>query len=115
MVAGMQPGGGRNGMIDPTSTSQGISFSGSTSLESGYVVDGISAKPADSPAEPAPIVAGEYTKNIPMPGRTFEGTLGRAAGSQGDAFGVGFGSGSGGQPTATPNPAIAVRTNFNPL
>ena len=32
----------------------------------------------------------EYTKNIPVPGRTFESTLGAAAGSQGDGLGVAF-------------------------
>lgn len=32
----------------------------------------------------------EYTKNIPIPGRTFESTLGAAAGSQGDSQGVAF-------------------------
>ena len=31
-----------------------------------------------------------YTKNIPLAGRTFEGTLGAAAGSQNDALGVSF-------------------------
>ncbi|KAB2907387.1 MAG: TonB-dependent receptor plug domain-containing protein [Kofleriaceae bacterium] len=46
--------------IDPTSTSQGIT------------------------------IDQEYTKNIPVPGRTFESTLGAAAGSQGDGLGVAF-------------------------
>jgi len=46
--------------IDPTSTSQGITLDQ------------------------------EYTKNIPIPGRTFEAALGAAAGSQGDALGVSF-------------------------
>ncbi len=46
--------------IDPTSTSQGIT------------------------------IDQEYTKNIPVPGRTFESTLGAAAGSQGDSQGVAF-------------------------
>jgi len=32
----------------------------------------------------------EYTKNIPLAGRTFEGTLGAAAGAQGDTYGVSF-------------------------
>jgi hypothetical protein len=40
--------------IDPTSTTQGIT------------------------------IDQDYTKNIPVPGRTFEATLGAAAGSQGD-------------------------------
>ena len=46
--------------IDPTSTSQGITLDQ------------------------------EYTKNIPIPGRTFESALGAAAGSQGDDLGVAF-------------------------
>ncbi|HVV82598.1 MAG TPA: TonB-dependent receptor [Kofleriaceae bacterium] len=46
--------------VDPTSTSQGIT------------------------------IDKEYTKNIPVPGRTFASTLGAAAGSQGDALGVAF-------------------------
>ena len=46
--------------IDPTSTTQGIT------------------------------IDQEYTKNIPIPGRTFESTLGAAAGSQGDGSGVAF-------------------------
>ena len=46
--------------IDPTSTSQGIT------------------------------IDREYTKNIPVPGRTFEAALGAAAGSQGDGLGVAF-------------------------
>ncbi|MBP6629073.1 MAG: TonB-dependent receptor [Kofleriaceae bacterium] len=46
--------------IDPTSTSQGITLDQ------------------------------EYTKNIPIPGRTFDAALGAAAGSQGDALGVAF-------------------------
>ncbi len=46
--------------IDPTSTTQGIT------------------------------IDQEYTKNIPVPGRTFESTLGAAAGSQGDGLGVAF-------------------------
>ena len=46
--------------IDPTSTSQGIT------------------------------IDQEYTKNIPVPGRTFASALGAAAGSQGDALGVAF-------------------------
>jgi len=32
----------------------------------------------------------DYTKNIPLAGRTFEGTIGAAAGAQGDALGVSF-------------------------
>ncbi len=46
--------------IDPTSTTQGITIDKA------------------------------YIKNIPVPGRTFEATLGAAAGSQGDALGVSF-------------------------
>jgi outer membrane receptor protein involved in Fe transport len=46
--------------IDPTSTTQGIT------------------------------IDQEYTKNIPVPGRTFEATLGAAAGSQSDGVGVAF-------------------------
>ncbi len=46
--------------IDPTSTTQGIT------------------------------IDKNYIKNIPVPGRTFESTLGAAAGSQGDALGVSF-------------------------
>ena len=46
--------------IDPTSTTQGIT------------------------------IDKNYIKNIPVPGRTFEATLGAAAGSQGDALGVSF-------------------------
>ncbi|HTJ47025.1 MAG TPA: carboxypeptidase regulatory-like domain-containing protein, partial [Kofleriaceae bacterium] len=46
--------------IDPTSTTQGITLDQ------------------------------EYTKNIPVPGRTFESALGAAAGSQGDGVGVSF-------------------------
>jgi hypothetical protein len=46
--------------IDPTSTTQGIT------------------------------IDQEYTRNIPIPGRTFESTLGAAAGSQGDGLGVAF-------------------------
>jgi outer membrane receptor protein involved in Fe transport len=46
--------------IDPTSTSQGIT------------------------------IGQEYTKNIPVPGRTFASTLGAAAGSQGDGVGIAF-------------------------
>ena len=46
--------------IDPTSTTQGIT------------------------------IDQEYTRNIPVPGRTFESTLGAAAGSQGDGLGVAF-------------------------
>jgi hypothetical protein len=46
--------------IDPTSTTQGIT------------------------------IDQDYTKNIPVPGRTFEATLGAAAGSQGDGLGVAF-------------------------
>jgi Carboxypeptidase regulatory-like domain/TonB dependent receptor len=46
--------------IDPTSTSQGIT------------------------------IDQEYTKNIPVPGRTFASALGAAAGSQGDGLGVAF-------------------------
>ncbi len=46
--------------IDPTSTSQGIT------------------------------IDREYTKNIPVPGRTFESALGAAAGSQNDGVGVAF-------------------------
>jgi hypothetical protein len=46
--------------IDPTSTSQGITLDQ------------------------------EYTRNIPIPGRTFDAALGAAAGSQGDALGVSF-------------------------
>ena len=46
--------------IDPTSTTQGITLDQN------------------------------YTKNIPVPGRTFESALGAAAGSQGDALGVSF-------------------------
>jgi len=42
--------------IDPTSTSQGIT------------------------------IDRDYVKNIPVPGRTFEGVMGAAAGAQGDAF-----------------------------
>ena len=44
--------------IDPTSTTQGIT------------------------------IDKNYIKNIPVPGRTFESTLGAAAGSQGDGLGV---------------------------
>ena len=32
----------------------------------------------------------DYTKNIPVPGRTFEATLGAAAGSSGDGYGTSF-------------------------
>ena len=46
--------------IDPTSTTQGIT------------------------------IDQDYTKNIPVPGRTFESTLGAAAGSQSDGVGVSF-------------------------
>ncbi|MGE3458499.1 MAG: TonB-dependent receptor, partial [Kofleriaceae bacterium] len=46
--------------IDPTSTTQGIT------------------------------IDKNYMKNIPVPGRTFESTLGAAAGSQGDGVGVSF-------------------------
>ena len=46
--------------IDPTSTTQGIT------------------------------IDKNYMKNIPVPGRTFESTLGAAAGSQGDGLGVSF-------------------------
>ena len=46
--------------IDPTSTTQGIT------------------------------IDQDYTKNIPVPGRTFESTLGAAAGSQNDGVGVSF-------------------------
>ncbi len=46
--------------IDPTSTTQGIT------------------------------IDKNYIKNIPVPGRTFEDTLGAAAGSQGDGVGVSF-------------------------
>ena len=46
--------------IDPTSTTQGIT------------------------------IDKNYIKNIPVPGRTFESTLGAAAGSQGDGLGVSF-------------------------
>lgn len=46
--------------IDPTSTTQGITLNQ------------------------------DYTRNIPIPGRTFEAALGAAAGSQGDALGVSF-------------------------
>ena len=46
--------------IDPTSTTQGITLDQ------------------------------EYTKNIPVPGRTFEAALGAAAGSQNDGLGVSF-------------------------
>jgi hypothetical protein len=46
--------------IDPTSTTQGIT------------------------------IDKNYIKNIPVPGRTFEATLGAAAGSQGDGLGVSF-------------------------
>ena len=46
--------------IDPTSTSQGIT------------------------------IDQQYTKNIPVPGRTFASALGAAAGSQGDSEGVAF-------------------------
>ena len=46
--------------IDPTSTTQGIT------------------------------IDQDYTKNIPVPGRTFEATLGAAAGSQSDGVGVAF-------------------------
>ncbi len=46
--------------IDPTSTTQGIT------------------------------IDKNYIKNIPVPGRTFESTLGAAAGSQGDGVGVSF-------------------------
>jgi hypothetical protein len=46
--------------IDPTSTSQGITLDQ------------------------------EYTRNIPVPGRTFEAALGAAAGSQSDGLGVSF-------------------------
>ncbi len=47
-------------VIDPTSTTQGIT------------------------------IDKNYIKNIPVPGRTFESTLGAAAGSQGDGLGVSF-------------------------
>jgi hypothetical protein len=47
-------------VIDPTSTTQGIT------------------------------IDKNYMKNIPVPGRTFESTLGAAAGSQGDGLGVSF-------------------------
>ena len=46
--------------IDPTSTTQGIT------------------------------IDKNYMKNIPVPGRTFESTLGAAAGSQGDGVGISF-------------------------
>ena len=46
--------------IDPTSTTQGITLDQ------------------------------EYTRNIPVPGRTFDAALGAAAGSQGDGLGVAF-------------------------
>ncbi|MCX5746650.1 MAG: TonB-dependent receptor [Proteobacteria bacterium] len=46
--------------IDPTSTSQGIT------------------------------IDKNYMRNIPVPGRTFEATLGAAAGSQGDGLGISF-------------------------
>jgi hypothetical protein len=46
--------------IDPTSTTQGIT------------------------------IDKNYIRNIPVPGRNFESTLGAAAGSQGDGFGVSF-------------------------
>jgi hypothetical protein len=32
----------------------------------------------------------DYTKNIPLAGRTFEGSIGAAAGAQGDALGISF-------------------------
>jgi hypothetical protein len=65
-------------------------------------------------------VARDYVKNVPVPGRTFEATLGAAAGSQGDAVGTSFSGASslddhyivdgtntastGGAPVAAPRP-----------
>ena len=72
----------------------------------------------------------DYTKNIPS-GRTFEGVLGTAAGSQEDRAGVSFSGSSrlennyrdqdeedsrgGGGGKQQPPPPIGVRTNMNPL
>jgi hypothetical protein len=41
-------------------------------------------------SDSAPTVDAEYTRSIPVPGRTFESVLGAAAGSTGDGHGVGF-------------------------
>ncbi len=51
---------GRAPTVDPSSTSQGIT------------------------------ITRDYVRNIPVPGRTFEAVLGRAAGSQGDNKGISF-------------------------
>jgi hypothetical protein len=58
--------------VEPTSTSQGIS------------------------------IDKNYVKNVPAPGRTFEGALGQAAGSQGDDQGVSFSGSSSSAPTSPP-------------
>ncbi|MCW5806040.1 MAG: hypothetical protein KIT31_26985 [Deltaproteobacteria bacterium] len=52
--------GGKAPVIDPTSTTQGLT------------------------------IDKDYIRNIPMPARTFEAALGAAAGMQGDGFGVAF-------------------------
>jgi hypothetical protein len=79
----------------------GVSFSGASSLENQYVVDGAATDAVETVTvtgqaptiDPTSSSQGitidkEYTKNLPRPGRTFEAALGSAAGAQGDSTGA---------------------------
>jgi tetratricopeptide (TPR) repeat protein len=58
-----------------------------TFVQKGVVVTGVAADGAVTAEGP---FDASYTRNIPVPGRTFESALGAAAGSQGDSLGVSF-------------------------
>jgi hypothetical protein len=97
------------GNIDPPAVdAAGVSFSGATSLENQYIVDGVDATgkgesssqrgevieiagdvPSidQSSAHMGVTLTNDYTSNIPV-ARTFSGTVGAAAGTQADTFGV---------------------------
>ena len=80
------------------------SFSGATSVENTYVVDGVNTTgyasgesiqvtataPSIDPTSTTQAVSvnGGYVRNVPVPGRTYENTVGRAAGSPSTAIPV---------------------------
>ena len=98
-------GGAPDGDGDAIGDGVSASFSGSSLLENQYFVDGANTTALTPGSEtiqlgdsapvidPAAATQGvtidhSYTKNIPVPGRTFESALGSAAGSQGDSGAV---------------------------
>ncbi|HTJ45626.1 MAG TPA: hypothetical protein VL463_26165 [Kofleriaceae bacterium] len=99
MPAGSPPGDdGKDEVV--TLDQYGTSFSGSTSLENQYYVDGVNTTGAEtvtvtesaptidptSTTQGAATIDQEYTKRVAVPGRTYETALGAAAGAQSDPY-----------------------------